>query len=164
MDSGISPGTLVILTEAYDKYWAKRSIEKKIKFVNRIAKLEEIIDWESDKGKRIKYARIKSGKWKDLPLEDNKYIFSIYYPELIGRNGQAGVVERGVPMFSKDPENGKPFFIPVPEWLFKEIAKQCVKFGVEWDNEKAPPEDFKDPLEWDTATNLEFIKKAVKEK
>jgi hypothetical protein len=159
---GLCPGTLFFLTDAYDHYWSKRNPTKSIRFINRLAKLEEVIDWESEKGKQIKTARIKSGKWASLPLEDNRYIFSIYYPELLGRNGKPGVIERGVPLFSKDPESGKPFFVPVPDWLFKEIAKQCEKFGVEWKNEKVPEEDPKDPLEWDAATNLAFIKKTVK--
>ena len=75
----IKPGDLVFLTQEYESYIYARNPKMKLSLVNRIAKLEEILDWDSPKGKKIKELREKSGRWKDLPLEDNKYIFSIYY-------------------------------------------------------------------------------------
>jgi hypothetical protein len=126
----MEPGELFFLTSAYERYVLQRTDKLKVSLVNRIAKLEQIIDWDSESGKRIKDARIKSGKWKDLPLEDNKYIFSVYYHDLRGRNNQEGVIERGVSMFSKDPKTGEPFFIKMPGWIFKEIQMKCVTFEV----------------------------------
>lgn len=131
MDQNVSPGDLVFLTQAYEDYMYGKNPSLSVSFVNRLAKLEEIIDWDSKKGKIIKQARLKSDKWKDLPLEDNKYIFSIYYHDLVGRNGKPGVIQRGVPMFSKDPEKGIPFFEKIPDWIYKEISRSCVKFDVE---------------------------------
>jgi hypothetical protein len=96
-----------------------------------LAKLEQIIDWDSPTGKKIKEARLKSNKWDGLPLEDNKYIFSIYYWDVKGKNGEQGTIEQGQPLFSKDPETGKPFFVKVPDWIYKEIVKKCVTFDVE---------------------------------
>jgi hypothetical protein len=125
------PGDLFFLTNAYQDYVFQRTGRLKVSMVNRIAKLEQIIDWGSETGKKIKDARLKTGKWKDLPLEDNKYIFSVYYHDLKGRNNQTGVVERGVPLFSKDPKTGSPFFVKIPDWIFKEIQKKCVTFEVQ---------------------------------
>jgi len=135
MEFKLQPGDMVFLTQEYENFIRSRKRDIRIRYVNRIAKLEEIIDWDSEKGKRLKKAREMSGKWKELPIEDNRFIFSIYYPELIGRNNQQGVIERGVPFFSKNPENGKPFFIKAPLWLFQEMAKQCERFDIEWKNE-----------------------------
>lgn len=126
----MKPGELFFLTEAYEKYVYERNPDLRLRMVNRLAKLEEIIDWKSEKGQKIKQARIDSGKWNDLPLEDNKYLFSVYYHDLKGRNGQQGTVERGLPMFSKDPKTGEPFFVPVPDWEFREIMKECEKIYV----------------------------------
>lgn len=124
-------GDLFFLTQAYERYVFKRNPQLKISLVNRLAKLEEIIDWESDKGKRIKAERLKTGKWDELPLEDSKYIFSIYYHDLVGRNNKKGVIQRGVCLFRKDPDTGEPFFEPVPDWLYKNIIKKCETFEIE---------------------------------
>lgn len=131
MKEEVSIGDLVFLTQAYENYVYKRNPDLRVGLVNRIAKLENIIDWESNRGKKIKQARLKTGKWKDLPLEDSKYIFSIYYHDLIGRKGQRGVIERGVCMFSKDPESGELFFEKIPYWIYKEIQKKSLDFEVE---------------------------------
>lgn len=127
----LRPGDLVFLTQAYERYLYERNPNLRLSFVNRLAKLMEIIDWDSDKGQAIKAARISSGKWKDLPLEDNRYLFSIFYHDVVGKNGQQGVVERAVPMFSKDPKTGEPFFQKVPDWIYREILKPCERFSVE---------------------------------
>lgn len=131
MDEKIKPGDLLFLTDAFHNYIHRKFPSSTIVLVNRLAKLEEIINWNSVKGKRIKEARLKSGKWKDLPLEENKYILSVYYHDLVGRKGEKGVAERGVAMFRFDPKTGKPFFIKVPDWIYKEIVKKCEKFRVE---------------------------------
>jgi hypothetical protein len=102
------------------------------KLENRIAKIEEIIDWDSEKGNKLKEARLKTGKWDKLPLEDNKYILSVYYPELLGRKGEKGVVERGVASFSKDPVTEAPFFDVLPNWMFKEMVAKCKELNIEW--------------------------------
>lgn len=127
----VKEGDLVFLTQAYEKFMYERNPRLRASLVNRLAKLEEIIDWKSPKGRKIKEARIKSGKWKGLPLEDNRYIFSVFYPDLIGRGGQKGVISRGVPLFSKDPVTGEPFFQKVPDWFYREITQQCERFDVE---------------------------------
>lgn len=131
MDEKIKPGDLLFLTKHYHSYIKKKYPKIPLSLTNRLAKLEEIIDWDSTKGKKIKQARIKSGKWKKLPIEANKYIISIYYHDLTGRDGQKGVVERGVPMFRYHPSTEMPFFQKVPEWVYKEIMKQCESFDVE---------------------------------
>ena len=125
------PGDLFFLTQEYESYVYARNPKLKLSLVNRLAKLEEVIDWNSLKGKKIKALREQSGKWKGLPLEDNRYIFSIYYHDIDGRNDQKGVIERGVPLFSKDPKTEAPFFVKVPDWLFKEIIKKCENFDVQ---------------------------------
>lgn len=127
----LSEGDLVFLTQAYERFMFRRNPKMKVSLVNRLARLEEIIDWTSSKGRKIKAARIKSGKWRGLPLEDNRYIFSVFYPDLMGRNGQKGVISRGVPLFSKDPKTGDPFFQKVPEWFYREIARACDRFDIE---------------------------------
>ena len=130
MDTLIAPGDLVFLTPAYEKWVYERNPQLQVSLVNRLAKVEEVIDWDSEKGKRIKEVRLKSGKWKDLPLEDNKYLLSIYYHDLVGRNDKPGIIEP-TPMFSKDPKTGAPFFIKVPEWLLEKIMDKCKSFEVE---------------------------------
>ena len=135
MEDKIKAGDLLFLTEAFHNYINKKFPDSKVILANRLAKLEEIIDWNSVKGKKIKEARIKSGKWKKLPLEENKYIISVYYHDLVGRKGQKGVAERGVSMFRYDPKSGKPFFTKVPDWIYKEIIKKCEKFRVELEEE-----------------------------
>jgi hypothetical protein len=124
-------GDLVFLTKVYDDYFhEKNPTAITVILTNRIAKIEDIIDWSSEKGKLIKEARLKTNKWNNLPLEDNKYILSIYFHDLVGRKGQKGVVQRGTPMFSGHPQTHEPFFIKAPDWLFKEIAKKCESFNV----------------------------------
>lgn len=135
MDNELKSGDLLFLTAAFNAYFHKKHKDSKIILTNRLAKLEEIIDWSSEKGKKIKTARIMSGKWKNLPLEDNKYIISIYYHDLTGRDGQKGVVERGVAMFRGHPETGTPFFEKIPDWLYREIIKKCEEFDVEMKEE-----------------------------
>ena len=127
-------GDLVCLTRAYEDHVKRSNPFTGTHFENRIAKIEEIIDWGSDKGKILKEARLKTGKWVNLPLEDNKYILSVYYPELIGRKGEKGVIERGVASFSKDPDTGALFFIKLPDWMFREIAAKCRELNIEWKN------------------------------
>lgn len=135
MSDDIKCGDLLFLTGAFNTYFHEKHKNSKIVLTNRIAKLEEIIDWDSPKGKAIKTARVKSGKWKNLPIEENKYIISIYYHELVGRNSERGVVERGVPMFRTHPKTGVPFFEKIPDWIYKEIIKKCEEFDVELEDE-----------------------------
>jgi hypothetical protein len=127
----LKPGDLLFLTMAFEEYFHQKHPTSTISLVNRIAKLEEIIDWTSPKGQQIKQARLASGKWKDLPLEENKYIVSIYYHDIAGRKGERGVAERGASLFRYHPATGKPFFEKVPDWIYKEILKQCESFTVE---------------------------------
>lgn len=127
----LEPGDLVYITKNYEDYFNKRHpVSLMRSFAHRLAKLESIIDWESSDGKKIKKAREMSGKWKGLPIEENKYILSIYFPELPGRKGQQGVIERGVPMFRYNPEDGQPFFVKVPEWFYAEVIKKCEIFSI----------------------------------
>jgi hypothetical protein len=131
IDIDIKPGDLLFLTKAFEDYFLKKNPKSKISLVNRLAKLEDVIDWDSEKGQIIKLAREKSGKWKNLPIEENKYIVSIFYHDLIGRNKERGVVERGVPMFRYNPITREPFFEKVPNWIYTNIMKQCEVFSVE---------------------------------
>lgn len=131
MNPDIKPGDLVFLTQDYENYVYERNPKMKISLVNRLAKLESIIDWESPDGKAIKDARLKSGKWSGLPLEDNRFIFSVYYHDLVGRGKKQGVVERGIPLFSKDPKTGAPFFTKIPDWVYAEIIKKCETFRIQ---------------------------------
>lgn len=130
-DEELKAGDLLFLTKAFEKYFLNKNPTSKICLVNRLAKLEEIIDWNSEKGRIIKKARVDSGKWKNLPIEENKYIISIYYPDLIGRNNEHGVIERGVPMFRYHPKTREPFFEKIPAWIYKAFMKQCETFTVE---------------------------------
>jgi hypothetical protein len=127
-DPVFSPGDLVYLTGGYEAYVKDKNPKLTVPLVNRLAKIEEIIDWDSDVGKAIKEERVKSDKWADLPIEECKYMLSVYYPDLIGRNGEQGVVER-TPSFCKHPKNGTPFFMKIPNGIFKEIANMCEKLG-----------------------------------
>jgi len=131
MEDKIKTGDLLFLTDAFHRYIKEKHPNSKIIFYNRLAKLEEIIDWRSVKGKKIKAARIMSQKWKKLPIEESKYVISIYYHDLVGRKGQKGVIERGVPMFRYNPITKEPFFVKVPDWIYKEINKKCVEFKIE---------------------------------
>ena len=136
----IKAGDLVFLTQDYENYIYERNPRMTIptehrpagiKLVNRLAKIEEIIDWDAPKGQKLLELRKKSGKWKDLPIMDCKYIVSVYYHDLKGRNGENGVAERGQPMFSHDPVTGVPFFVQVPDWVLKEILKKCETFDIQ---------------------------------
>jgi len=132
----ISVGDLIYLTRAYEDHIKRSNPFISVRLENRIAKVEEILDWESEKGKKIKEARLKTGKWDKLPLEDNKYILSVYYPELAGRKGEKGVVERGVASFSKDPITGVSFFDKLPDWMFKELAAKGKQLNIVWEDRK----------------------------
>ena len=134
MEQELKPGDLLFITSHFDKYVREKNPKLTVSLVNRLAKLEEIIDWSSDKGRRIEQARFMSGKWKDLPMEDCKYVISIFYHDIKGRHGEMGVAERGVPMFKNNPKTGDPFFEKVPDWIFKEILKKCETFDVELKN------------------------------
>jgi hypothetical protein len=133
-------GDLVLLTQEYENYVYERNPRLTIptehrpgglKLVNRIAKIEEILDWDSPKGRKIRELRVKSGKWVSLPMEDCKFLVSTYFHDLKGRNGEQGVAERGQPMFSKNPDTGAPFFVKVPDWIYKEMVKKCETFDVQ---------------------------------
>lgn len=126
----VKVGDLVFLTEAYENFIMSHNPLLRVSLVNRLAKVEDIIDWDSDKGKRIKEARLKTGKWDNLPLEDCRYILSVFYHDLEGRNGKKGVIERGVCLFSVDPKTKKSFFQKVPDWVYQEIMKKAVQFEV----------------------------------
>jgi len=126
----LKPGDLLIMTQAYDEYVHQKNPQLKLVLTNRLAKLEDIIDWDTERGRLIKEAREKSGKWKDLPIEENKYLVSIFYPDITGRKGEQGVAERSIPLFRKHPKNGVPFFTKVPEWLYKELFRKCESFTV----------------------------------
>ena len=134
MDPEVKSGDLLILTKEFDDYVRKRYVYV-ADMANRIAKLNQIIDWDSPTGIALKMAREKSGKWKDLCIEDNKYIVSIYYPELPGRKGEKGVIEHGKPMFRYHPETKKPFFLPIPDWMKKDILRECETITVELKHE-----------------------------
>lgn len=136
----VEAGDLVFLTQEYENYVYERNPRMtvpteyrpgNVKLVNRLAKIEEIIDWNSPNGIKIKEKRIKSGKWVNLPLEDCKFIISIYYHDLMGREGESGVAQRGQPMFEKNPTTGAPFFVKVPAWIYREIVKKCETFKIQ---------------------------------
>lgn len=127
----LKPGDLLFLTRAFEEYFHQRHPQSRLSLVNRLAKLEEIIDWNSPKGQQIRAARVASGKWGDLPLEENRFVVSVYYHDLAGRQGQRGVAERGVSMFRYHPTTGQTFFEKIPDWIYREIIKQCETFGVE---------------------------------
>ncbi len=131
MEEKLKPGDLLFLTPAYERYLRNKHPNLKVKMANRLAKLEDIIDWDSEKGQILKALRIKSGKWKKLPLEENKYIISIYYHDLKGKKGEPGTIERGVPMFRYHPKSKDPFFVKIPGWIYDEIMKECESFDIE---------------------------------
>jgi hypothetical protein len=135
MEHDLLPGDLLFLTGFFHDYVLEKNLGLNLVLTNRLAKLEEIIDWDSNKGKAIKKYRELSGKWKDLPIEENKYIVSIFHHDLIGRKGQSGVVERCLPMFRYHPKTRKPFFEKVPDWIYKEIMKKCVTFEIRTDSQ-----------------------------
>jgi len=127
----LQPGDLLFLTADYDKYVRGKHKDLKIILTNRLAKLEEIIDWSSPKGKIIKEAREKSGKWENLPIEECKYLITIYYHDLKGRKGQSGVTERCIPLFRTHPRTNEPFFLKAPDWVYKDIMSKCQSFDVQ---------------------------------
>jgi hypothetical protein len=127
----LQPGDLLFLTANYDKYVRGKHKDLKIVLTNRLAKLEEIIDWSSPKGKIIKEAREKNGKWENLPIEECKYLITIYYHDLNGRKGQPGVTERCIPLFRNHPRTNEPFFHKVPDWVYKDIISKCQSFEVQ---------------------------------
>lgn len=131
MSTDFQQGDLVFLTVAYERYMYERNPNIQISFVNRLARIEDIIDWESPRGQKIKRMRLSSGKWDGLPLEDNKYLLSIYYHDLKGRNGQNGVIESSVPSFSKHPKTGDCLFVKVPDWIYRQLMSKCQTFDVE---------------------------------
>jgi hypothetical protein len=136
----IKAGDLIFLTQDYENYVYEHNLRMTIpterrpagiRLVNRLAKIEEIIDWDTPKGQKILELRKKSGKWEGLSMMDCKYIISVYYHDLTGRNGEKGVAERGQPIFDKDPVTGAPFFVVVPDWILKEILKKCETFNIQ---------------------------------
>lgn len=131
MSTDFQQGDLVFLTEAYERYMYERNPKVQISFVNRLARIEDVIDWDSPRGQKIKDLRMKSGKWEGLPLEDNKYLLSIFYHDLKGRGGQQGVIEQSVPSFSRHPKTGDPLFVKIPDWIYKYLMSKCQTFDVE---------------------------------
>jgi hypothetical protein len=127
----IKPGDLVYLTRHFDVYMRRKGPKVDVIYSNRIGKLEEILDWESEKGRLIKQGRINSGKWTGLPMDSCKYLVTVYYPELIGRKGEKGVIEPCVPMFRYHPKTEEPFFEKLPDWFFNALVKAPVTFNVE---------------------------------
>lgn len=126
----LKPGDLVFLTKAFDAYFREKHPESKVVLTNRIGRIEDIIDWDTAKGKMIRKAREDSGKWKDLPIEECRHLVTVYYPDLIGRKGQGMVVERSSPMFEKHPKTGEPFFMKLPDWMYKDLISKCHTFQV----------------------------------
>jgi len=125
----IVPGDLVFFTVVYDIWLHKRNPTHHHVMANRLARLEQIIDWDSETGKVIAEARKSHMRsWVGLDPLQCKYIFTVYYPELPGRDGKSGAIACGVPMFAEHPVSKKPFFIPVPEWLSKQLIKPLDQF------------------------------------
>lgn len=112
-------GDIVYVTLAGQDYLARnRSQEFNISVYGRLAKILEIYDWESERGKGILEERKKHFTWSKLKSEDFKYVLLIFAPELLAPDDKSkkGIAfpelfaefhpmqEKKVPMFRKwDP-------------------------------------------------------------
>ena len=75
-------GDVVFLTMAGHDYLARNKKDFTVPTSGRIAKILEIMDWGSEKGKGILAERKKTPYWTTKNSIDYKYLLLIYYPEL----------------------------------------------------------------------------------
>lgn len=75
-------GDVVFLTMAGHDYVARNKKDFNIPTSGRIAKILEVIDWKSARGKKLLAERKKLPMWSNKNVVDFKYVLLIYYPEL----------------------------------------------------------------------------------
>jgi hypothetical protein len=75
-------GDVVFLTMAGHDYVARNKKDFNIPTSGRIAKILEVIDWKSARGKKLLAERKKLPMWANKNVVDFKYVLMIYYPDL----------------------------------------------------------------------------------
>lgn len=118
MAKNFKEGDLVFITSAGQHFLGRNKAAFNINVSGRLAKVLEIYDWKSDRGKEILSRRKKEHPevWADKKSKDYKYVITIFYPELSKDNIEGLAVpelftefhphaEGKVPLFKKwDPE------------------------------------------------------------
>lgn len=75
-------GDVVFLTMAGHDYVSRNKKDFNIPTSGRIAKILEVIDWKSARGKKLLAERKKLPMWSNKNVVDYKYVLMIYYPDL----------------------------------------------------------------------------------
>lgn len=75
-------GDVVFLTMAGHDFLSRNKKEFNIPTSGRIARILEILDWKSERGKKILADRKKLPMWANKNAQDYKYVLMIYYPDL----------------------------------------------------------------------------------
>ena len=75
-------GDVVYVTMSGHDFITRNRPEFNVNIAGRMARVHDIYDWKSTRGKKILAERAKLPKWKDRISEDYKYVLVIYYPEL----------------------------------------------------------------------------------
>lgn len=75
-------GDVVFLTMAGHDFISRNKKDFNIPTSGRIAKILEIMDWNSERGKKVLAERKKVPMWIGKVAEDYKYVLLVYYPDL----------------------------------------------------------------------------------
>lgn len=75
-------GDVVFLTMAGHDYVSRNKKDFNIPTSGRIAKIIEVLDWKSARGKKLLAERKKLPAWSNKNVVDYKYVLMIYYPDL----------------------------------------------------------------------------------
>ena len=75
-------GDVVYITMAGQDFIARNKPDFSVNIAGRLARIHDIYDWKTPRGKSLLAERAKSPKWVNLKSEDYKYVLVIYYPDL----------------------------------------------------------------------------------
>ena len=107
-------GDLVFLTMAAHDWLCRKNKDFSVPFSGRIARIMEVIDWESEVGKEILEKRELSGKWGEYRTEDFKYVIEVYLPEIQTSTGD-GVAQPQVFPLMHPNKPKSPLFVPIED-------------------------------------------------
>lgn len=118
-EPSFSVGELVYITPAGHE-WMCRSQKYqggRLILAGRTAIIQDIYNWEDERGKAVLANREKNGKWTGLSSTDFKYVLLVLFPEL-SLDGKDGIgLPDVVPLNHPRMELASPIFKSYPKHL-----------------------------------------------
>ena len=112
-------GDLVFFTRAAELWMRETRPTSPVGFITgKLARVAEVIDWESERGRTIKASRDKLEKWSTIPnADDYRFVLDIFFPEMPSGEEQGAfglVLPDVVPEFFSNVEGSED---PLPLFL-----------------------------------------------